>query len=208
MNPYSVWRTLRSILWLAPSLLLTPLALQAAAAPGVGSYAPPLELADLAGAARNVAWGDGSPAATIVYFGLAVYAVEARGRQPAEVTRSLERYCLVYRDPAFPILADPAFRAGRTYGAEQVPVTFIMESHGVILNRIEGYGFSDAVVIARRIEQLLRRERGYFSPVLRESGISEAEEQEVEARLTDAVAARASAPAARPAMSVNSSSGA
>lgn len=130
-------------------------------------------------------------------FGLAVYAVEARGRQPAEVTRSLERYCLIYRDPTFPVLADPAFRAGRTYGAEQIPVAFVMESHGVILNRVEGYSFSAAVEIARRVEQLLRRERGFFSPVLRETGISEAEEQEAEARLAAAVAARATAPAKR-----------
>ena len=162
----------------------------AATAPGVGSYAPPLELADLGGTARNVVWGDGSPAATIVYFfdpqssdcllemsfldalylrardfGLAVYAVEARGRQPAEVSRSMERYCTVYRDPAFPVLPDPAFRAGRTYGAERVPATFIMESHGVILNRIEGYDHGAAVAIVRRLEQLLRRERGFLSPV-------------------------------------------
>lgn len=213
----------RLIACLAAALLLFPLAPSAvAASPGVGSYAPPLELADIGGTARNVVWGEGTPAATIVFFfdpqasdcllemsfldalygrghdfGLAVYAVEARGRQPAEVSRSLERYCRVYRDPAFPILADPAFRAGRTYGAEQVPVAFIMESHGVILDRVEGYSFNDAVAISRRVEQLLRRERGFFSPVLRESGISEAEEQESEARLTAAIAARASGPATR-----------
>jgi hypothetical protein len=223
MGMFAGCRKPRSITCLAFALLLFPLSLPAAAvAPGVGSSAPPLALADLDGAARSVAWGEGAPAATIVFFfdpqasgcllemsfldalysrghdfGLAIYAVEARGRQPAEVTRSLERYCRVYRNPAFPILADPAFRAGRTYGAEPIPVTFVMESHGVILNRIEGYGFSDAVAIARRVEQLLRLERGYFSPVLRESGISEAEEQQAEARLTAAVAARASAQATR-----------
>jgi len=193
-----------------------------AAAPGVGSYAPPLDLADTNGVARKVVWGEGSPAATVVYFfdpqspdcllemsfldalylrardfGLAVYAIEARGRQPAEVSRSMERYCTVYRDPAFPVLPDPAFRAGRTYGVERVPATFIMESHGVILNRIEGYSFNEAVQIVRRVEQLLQRDRGFFSPVLRESGISEAEERQAESRLTAAVAARASAPAAR-----------
>ena len=207
----------------AAALLLPPMAQPvAAAALGVGSHAPPLELSDINGATRNVVWGDGSPAATVVYFfdpqsadcllemsfldalylrardfGLAVYAVEARGRQPAEVRRMMERYFTVYRAPAFPVLPDPAFRAGRTYGAERVPVTFIMESHGVILNRIEGYGFNDAVLIVRRVEQLLPRGRGFFSPVLRESGISEAEEREAEARLTAAATARASAPAAR-----------
>ena len=206
----------------AAFLLATAVSTAAAAATGVGSYAPPLELSDLSGAARNVAWGEGSPAATVVYFfdpqssdcllemsfldalylrardfGLAVYAVEARGRQPAEVSRSLERYCTVYREPAFPVLPDSAFRAGRTYGVERLPATFIMESHGVVLNRIEGYGFNDAVVIARRIEQLLRRERGFFSPVLRESGISEAEEREAEARLAATVAARATVTATR-----------
>ena len=213
----------RALRWCLTSAFLLAQATVAASAasPGVGSYAPPLELADLGGAARSVLWGEGSPAATIVFFfdpqasgcllemsfldalygrghdlGLAVYAVEARGRQPAEVTRSLERYCRVYRDPSFPLLADPAFRAGRTFGAEPVPVTFIMESHGVILNRIEGYGSNEAVSMTRRVEQLLRRERGFFSPVLRESGISETEEQEAQAQLA-AVAARANAPAPR-----------
>jgi tetratricopeptide (TPR) repeat protein len=205
------------------SLLIAALALPAAAGTlGVGAFAPPLELSDLGGAARNVSWGDGAPAATIVYFfdpqtpdcllltsfldavyarardfGLAVYAVEARGRQPAEVTRSMERYCRVYRAPGFPVLPDPTFRTGRTFGVDAVPVTFIMESHGVILNRIEGYGPAAAVTIARRVEQLLRRDRGHLTPSLRESGISEAEEVEAEARIAAASAARAAAPAAR-----------
>jgi tetratricopeptide (TPR) repeat protein len=211
------------ILGLSTLLLLFSYAPAAvAAAPGVGSYAPPVDLSDLDGGPRNIAWGEGSPSATIVYFfdplysgcllemsfldalyssghdfGLAVYAIEAKGRQPAEVSRSLERYCRIYRNPAFPILADPAFRAGRTYGAERVPVAFIMESHGVILNRVEGYALSDAVVIARRVEQLLRREKGFFSPVLRESGISEEEEKEIESRLAAASAARANTAATR-----------
>ena len=202
------------IVCLAAALLLFPMALPAATtAPGIGSYAPPLELTDLGGTARKVLWGDGSPAATIVFFfdpqssacllemsfldalysrghdlGLTVYAVEAGGRQPAEVSRSMERYCTVYRDPAFPVLPDPAFRASRTFGAERVPVTFIMESHGVILNRIEGYEHGAAVAIVRRLEQLLKRERGFLSPVLREAGIQEADEKEAEARLAAAVA--------------------
>jgi tetratricopeptide (TPR) repeat protein len=222
MRPLSVGSKVRSIVCLAATLLVLPMPLSAAAtAPGLGSYAPPLELTDLGGTAKSVTWGDGTPAATVVYFfdpqssacllemsfldalylqardfGLAVYAVEAGGRQPAEVSRSMERYCTVYRDPSFPVLPDPAFRASRTYGAERVPVTFIMESHGVILNRIEGYDHDAAVTIARRLEQLLRRERGFLSPSVRESGISEAEEQAAEARLAAAVA-RASAPAAR-----------
>lgn len=214
----------------APALLCSAAALltlwltlpAAAAAPGVGSHAPPLALADLDDAPRKVDWGEGAAAATIIYFfdpqssdcllemsfldalyarardlGLAVFAVDAGGRQRAEVSRSLERYCAVYRDPAFPILADPAFRAVRTYGAERVPVTFIMEGHGVILNRIEGYSHNVAVAIARRVEQLLGRERGVLSPVLRESGISEDEEREAGLRLAAAIAAPAAAPARR-----------
>lgn len=209
---------------LAAALILPSLARPAAGAsgPGVGAYAPPLELVDLGGTARNVVWGEGAPAATVVFFfdpqtpacllemslldalylqardfGLAVYAVEARGRQPAEVSRSLERYCSVYRDPAFPVLPDPAFRAGRTYGVDKLPVTFVAESHGVILNRIEGYDHGTAVAVARRLEQLLRRERGFLSPALREAGVSEAEEREAEERIAAAAASRAAAPAAR-----------
>jgi tetratricopeptide (TPR) repeat protein len=133
-------------------------------------------------------------------FGLAVYAVEARGRQPAEVSRSMERYCAVYREPSFPVLPDPSFRTGRTYGVERIPVTFVMESHGVVLNRIEGYDHTAAVALTRRLEQLLRRERGFFSAELREAGISEGEERAAEARLAAAAAAaaaRKSAPAPR-----------
>lgn len=202
--------------------LLVSLPTTAAAAPGIGAHAPPIDLPDLGGTARTIDWRDGSPAVTVVYFfdpqspdcllemsfldalylrardfGLAVFAVEAGGRQPAEVSRSLERYCAVYGDPAFPLLPDPAFRTSRTYGVERAPATFVMESHGVILNRIEGYSHDVAVAIARRVEQLLRRERGFFSPALRESGVSEAEERGAEARLAAAVAAPLSAPAKR-----------
>ncbi len=223
MGPFAESWKLPVVFCLASALLLSPLALPAAAAggPGVGGYAPPLELVDLGGTARNVSWGEGAPAATVIFFfdpqssscllemsfldalylqardfGLAVYAVEARGRQPAEVSRSMERYCAIYRDPAFPVLPDPAFRAGRTYGVDRIPVTYIAESHGVILNRIEGYDHGTAVAVARRLEQLLRRDRGFLSATLREAGVSETEEREAEARI--ATAAMASpAPGAR-----------
>lgn len=196
-----------------------------AAGPGVGAYAPAIEATDIAGVPRKVAWGDKASAATVVAFfdpqspecllelsfldallrrgrdfGLAVYAIEARGRQPAEVGRSLERYCSVYREPSFPVLPDPSFRVGRTYGVERVPATFVTESHGVILNRLEGYDHATAVVMARRLEQLLRRERGFFAPELREAGVTEAEEREAEARLAAAAAARQEAPSLRRAL--------
>ena len=204
-------------------LLLHPLAGPVlSAAPGIGAYAPPIELTDLGGTTRKIVWGEGAPAASVVFFfdpqspdcllemsfldavylrardlGLAVYAVESRGRQPAEVSRSMERYCTVYRDPAFPVLPDPAYRAGRTYGVERAPLTFITESHGVILNRIEGYDPGVAVAIARRLEQLLQRDRGFLSPALREAGVSEAEEREAEKRMAATAATSAKAPAGR-----------
>jgi peroxiredoxin len=208
-------RRLRSIVCLA-ALLVGAQSVPAVAADAlaVGDHAPALELADLGGTVRKAVWGDGAPAATVIYFfdpqspdcllemsllgglyqrardlGLAVYAVEVKGRQPAEVSRSMERYCAVYGDPPFPVLPDPSFRAGRTYGVAAAPVTFIAESHGVILNRFEGYGHDTAVAVARRIEQLLRRDRGFLSPVLRDAGISEAEEQGAEARMAAAAAA-------------------
>ena len=196
-----------------------------AAGPGVGAYAPGIEATDIAGVPRTVTWGDKGSAATIVAFfdpqspecllelsfldalhrrgrdfGLAVYAIEARGRQPAEVGRSLERYCSVYREPSFPVLPDPSFRVGRTYGVERIPVTFVTESHGVVLNRLEGYDHATAVVIARRLEQLLRRERGFFAPELREAGVTAAEEREAEARLVAAAAARQEAASQRRAL--------
>lgn len=194
----------------------------AAVVAGVGSYAPQIESADLGGTVRKTAWGDGAPPATVICFfdpkvsdcllelsflsalyrlgrdfGLSVYALEARGRQPSEVVLSLERYGTIYGDLPFPVLPDPDFRTGRIYGVQQLPVTFVAESHGVILNRLEGYGHGAAVEIARRIEQLQRRERGFFSPALREAGISEEEERQIETRLAVSAGTLKNVPAAR-----------
>jgi tetratricopeptide (TPR) repeat protein len=211
------------------ALLLLAVAGDAAAqgaAPRVGGYAPLIQLEDLNGAPVKIAWPDGGPAATIVYFfdpqspncllqmsfldalflrardfGLAVYAVEAKGRQPAEISRTMERYCAVYHTPSFPVATDPSFRAGRTYGVQIVPTTFVTESHGVVLNRIEGYDHGTAVALTRRVEQLLRREHGYFSSALREGGVDEEEEHALEARLE---AAAAAADAVRPSKALGS----
>src|SRR5512139_4051233 len=40
----------------------------AAAGPGIGDYAPPIELRDLDGTPRKVVWGEGAPPATVVFF--------------------------------------------------------------------------------------------------------------------------------------------
>jgi peroxiredoxin len=219
MDVFFVLGRLRLNACLAAALLVHLLAGPVpAATPEIGAPAPPLELTDLGGTTRKIVWGEGAPAASLVFFfdpqspdcllemsfldsvyqrsrdlGLAVYAVESRGRQPAEVSRSLERYCAVYRDPSFPVLPDPAFRAGRSYGVERAPVTFITDSRGVILDRVEGYDRGTAVALARRLEQMLQRERGFLSPALREAGVSEAEEREAEARMAAAAASAASA---------------
>lgn len=188
----------------------------------VGSHAPALELADCRGETRKVSWADKGPAATIVYFfdpqasesllalsfldglharardfGLSVVAVEAKGRQPAEVSRAMERYCLVYRDPSFAVLPDPSFRAGRLYGVGRLPATFLMESHGVVLNRVEGYDHAVAVTLTRRVEQLLSRERGFFSSALRDAGVSTEEEREIQDR-AEAAAGDAAVAAPKP----------
>jgi hypothetical protein len=188
----------------------------------VGSHAPALDLTDCRGEARRVAWEGKGPAATIVYFfdpqvpdallglsfldalharardfGLSVVAIEGKGRQPAEVTRSMERYCLVYRDPSFAVLPDPSFRAGRLYGVGQLPAAFLMESHGVVLNRIEGYDHAAAVTLVRRVEQLLSRERGYFSSALRDAGVTADEEREIQDRAA-AAAGEGAPPAVKP----------
>jgi len=183
------------------------------APPGVGSYAPEFELADCGGVTRRLAWVDGGPAASVIFFfdpqsresilevsfvdalhelardfGLAVWAVEARGRQPAEVSRAMERYCAVYRAPGFAILPDPTHRTGRVYGVRRVPTTFVTEQHGVIISRTEGFGPEVAVAVTRHVERLLARERGFFSEALRAAGVSAAEEDEIERRMLAAVA--------------------
>ncbi|HEY5998369.1 MAG TPA: hypothetical protein VI078_03600 [bacterium] len=220
-------RTAAGALALGVAVALAWPAVASGAGPAIGSYAPGIELNDTGGSPRKVVWGDGGAAATIAYFfdpqspecllelsfldgvfrrardfGLAVAAVDARGRQPAEVSRAMERYIGVYGEPSFAVLPDPSFRTGRTYGVEKVPVTFVMESHGVVLNRIEGYDHTTAVALARRLEQLLRRERGFFAAELRGAGVTEAEEREAEARLAAASSAKKTAPAAR-ALGVN-----
>lgn len=206
---------------LLPAVLLAvpPDVSAASGTPGIGAHAPTLELTGLDGVARRVGWGEGAPAATVVFFfdpqspecllelgflealhqrardfGLAVYAVEGYGKQPAEVKLSLERFFAVYGDPGFPVLPDPAFRAGRTFGAEQSTVTFVMESHGLILNRIEGYDHTAAVAVVRRLEQLLLRPRGFFEEALRGAGVTETEERAADAQILAALT-RPSAPA-------------
>lgn len=174
----------------------------------VGRYAPPLEASDLSGAPVSIRWAEEAPGATVILFfdaqspdsllelsflaalqkrardfGIAVYAIDAVGRQPAEVARALERYLAIYGEPEFPILPDPGFRAPRLYGVRRAPATFVAESHGVVLNRFEGYGNQTAVAITRRVEQLLGREKGYFSTALRDTGITVEEERTAERRI-------------------------
>jgi peroxiredoxin len=173
-----------------------------------GSPAPILTFKDCRGAAHAIDWSTGKPKAAVFFFfdpqsppclmemtfldtllarardfGLAVYAIESRGRAPADINQSLERYCALYRDPSFAMVPDPYFRLGALFRIRQTPTTFLVDGSGTIVLLREGFEQATAVELTRKVEQLLKQEAGSFSFALRSLGVSEQDETALLARL-------------------------
>lgn len=174
----------------------------------VGNPAPVLTFKDCRGASHAIDWSTGTPKAAVLFFfdpespaclmemtfldsllarardfGLAVYAIESRGRAPADINQSLERYCALYRDPSFAMVPDPYFRLGALFRIRQTPTTFLVDGSGSIVLLREGFEQVTAVELTRNIEQILKQEAGYFSFALRSLGVSEQGETALLARL-------------------------
>lgn len=174
----------------------------------VGSRAPVLTFKDCRGVSHSIDWSSGAPKAAVLFFfdpqsppslmemtffdtlltrardfGLAVYAIESKGRAPTDINQSLERYCALYRDPSFAMVPDPYFRLGALFGVRQAPTTFLVDGGGAIVALREGFERITAVEFTRAIELMLQREPGYFSFALRGLGVSEQGEAALLARL-------------------------
>jgi len=176
-----------------------------------GSQAPALTFKDCGGTSHSIDWSKGTPKAAVLFFfdpqsppclmemsfldtlhsrardlGLAIFAIESKGRAPADVGQALERYCAIYRDPSLAMIPDPAFRLSRLFRVRQAPTTFLVDGSGSIALLREGFEKPIAVELARGIERVLGQKTGSFSFALRGLGVSE----EGEAALTAQLAAR------------------
>ncbi len=175
----------------------------------VGDPAPVLSFKDCRGTSHALDWSSGTPKAAILFFfdpesrpclmemtfldtllarardfGLAVYAIESKGRAPAAINQSLERYCALYRDPSFAMVPDPSFRLGALFRIRQTPTTFLVDGSGAIVFFREGFEQATAVELTRDVEQLLEQRAGFFSFALRSLGVSEQDETALLAQLT------------------------
>lgn len=115
-------------------------------------------------------------------FGLSVIGVEATGRQGAEVSSLLQNYVAVYKTPSFPVIADPNYATAKIFGRHQAPTVLLIGDRGRIVARRAVFDFGTAVEMTRLAEQLLQRNEGFFSPALRELGLSAPRERLINAR--------------------------
>jgi hypothetical protein len=173
-----------------------------------GSPAPVLAFKDCRGASHVIDWSTGIPKAAVLFFfdpqsppclmemtfldtllarardfGLAVYAIESKGRAPTDIDQALERYCALYRDPSFAMVPDPYFRLGALFRVRQAPTTFLVDGSGTIVLLREGFEQITAVELTRAVERLLKQKEGFFSFALRSLGVSEQGETALLARL-------------------------
>lgn len=173
-----------------------------------GSPAPALSFKDCRGDWHSIDWMRGVPKAAILFFfdpqsqpclmemtfldsllarardfGLAVYAIESKGRAPTDINQALERYCAIYRDPSFAMVPDPQFRLGALFGIRQAPTTFLVDKGGNIVLLREGFEQITAVELTRGVERILKQQAGFFSRALRSLGVSEQGEAALQARL-------------------------
>ena len=173
-----------------------------------GDPAPALSFKDCRGVSHVIDWSTGVPKAGVLFFfdpqsppclmemtfldtlharardfGLAVYAIESKGRAPTDIGQALERYCALYRDPSFAMVPDPYFRLGALFRIRQAPTTFLVDGGGKIVLLRQGFEQITAVELTRAVERALKQEEGFFSFALRGLGVSEQDETALLARI-------------------------
>jgi tetratricopeptide (TPR) repeat protein len=174
-----------------------------------GSKAPALNFKDCGGTSHSIDWSTGTPKAAVLFFfdpqsppcllemtfldallarardfGLAIFAIESKGRQAADVGQSLERYCAIYRDPTLAMIPDTTFRLGSLFKVRQAPTTFLVDGSGTIVLLREGFEKATAVELARGVERVLGQKTGFFSSALRNLAITEEGEAALMAKLS------------------------
>lgn len=196
---------------LLPAGRLSPASALAAESsrPDVGNRFPAVELTSLAGVRGRIAPDSPLPRATVLVFfapqcaecfqemaffdtiskrtrelGLEVWAVEGTGLEAPAVEDILEGYRRVFGQPAYPVAADPEYRLSAQLGVRRLPTVFLVESHGVILSRKDGFADADAVDLVRNLEQLLKLGGGELSTALRNHGICVEDEQRIRESLS------------------------
>lgn len=165
--------------------------------PNVGSRLAPLQFRDLPGLTHRLDWSGPERKTTVILFfeqrcadcfrelvffdavyrqarglPLEVFAVEASGLEAGEVAAVLTRFERVFRQPAFTVVPDPAYALSAALNVQRMPSTFLVERHGVVIGRKEGFDDLHAIDLARKMERLLEVEKGRFSPALASLGIS------------------------------------
>ncbi len=164
----------------AALLFGAPEGLSAADGLRTGNHVRALAFTDLSGKTRAVTWnGKGAPA-TIFYFfdarsaeglhgityfdrlhqkagdfGLEVIAVEAGGREVADIEEALERYRAIYPDPSFPVVPDTGGTLRAAFGVTRLPATFIVEKHGVIFFDRSGFDEETGGMVSERVVKAL-----------------------------------------------------
>jgi len=197
---------------LAFLFLLTPPegSCQEMAAPNLGHRLPALQFQDLAGMTHHIGWANPEPKAIVLLFfeprsadsfrelvffdtvcrlarglNLEVFAIEGSGQKPQEVKAAISRFVNIFQAPAFTVVPDPTYALSTLLNVQRLPSTFLMETHGVVIGRKEGFDNLHAIDLARKMERLLVVKEGKFSPALAALGISSQEELAFERALEE-----------------------
>lgn len=153
---------------------------QEMATPNLGHRLPTLQFQDLAGMTHRIDWTSPESKAIVLFFfeprgadsfrelvffdsvcrlahglNLEVFAVEGSGQKPQEVEASISRFVNIFQQPAFTVVPDPAYALSTLLNVQRMPSTFLMETHGVVVGRKEGFDNLHAIDLARKMERLL-----------------------------------------------------
>lgn len=145
----------------------------------VGSHVPPLQFTDLEGKEHSRDWGEEQSRATLFFFfnvrtapgllgltyldrtyrkafdfGLRVLAVEGSGLGREAVLAGMERYQSIYSPLPFPVVADPEGAMRRSFGVSELPASYLVERHGIIIDHRKGFD--------ERTEAALSEKLGHF----------------------------------------------
>jgi peroxiredoxin len=146
----------------------------------VGSHVPPLQFTDLEGKEHTNGWGESQSMVTLFFFfdirtapgllgltyldrtyrkafdfGLRVLAVEGSGLGREAVLKGLEKYHSIYSPLPFPVAADPEGTLRRSFGVGELPVSFLVERHGVITDHRKGFDERTEAALSERLRHFL-----------------------------------------------------
>jgi thiol-disulfide isomerase/thioredoxin len=165
--------------------------------PDIGHRLPTIQFTDLVGKEHSLDWSSSERSTTIILFfeprcadcfremvffdsvsrlaeglNLEVFAIEGTGREPKELAGILAKIMSIFQLPPYIVVPDPSYELSTLFNVKRVPSTFLVERHGVVISRKEGFDDRHAVDLARKIERLLDVDKGKFSPALASLGVT------------------------------------